>query len=77
MLRNVTITVEEEALRWVRKEAAEKNTSVSKLVGEMLEEKMRRTSEHWEAYERMKQLPPMPWVAVNRLTRGEANERRR
>src|ERR1035437_8212771 len=33
VLKNVTITVEEDALRWARKQAAEENTSVSKLVG--------------------------------------------
>jgi hypothetical protein len=52
VLKNVTITVEEDALRWARKQAAEKNTSVSKLVGRMLEDKMRQTDEYWAAYER-------------------------
>lgn len=77
MLKNVTITVEEEALRWARKQAAEKNTSVSKLVGRMLEDKMRLTDEYWEAYEKMKRIKPIPGLAANRLTREEANERRR
>ena len=75
MLKNVTITVEEDALRWARKQAAEENTSVSKLVGRMLEDKMRLTDEYWAAYERMKKIKPIPGLAANRLTREEANER--
>ena len=46
-MKNVTITVEESALEWARIEAAKRNTSVSRLVGEMLAEKMRRD----DAYE--------------------------
>ncbi len=41
-MKNVTITVEDSALEWVRIEAAKRNTSVSRLVGEMLVEKMQR-----------------------------------
>ena len=41
-MKNVTITVEESALEWVRIAAAKRNTSVSRLVGEMLVEKMQR-----------------------------------
>lgn len=45
---NLTITTDEETLRWARMEAARRNTSVSRLVGELLAEKMR----HDDAYER-------------------------
>jgi hypothetical protein len=41
-MKNVTITVDEEVARWARIRAAEENTSVSRLVGEMLREKMLR-----------------------------------
>ena len=41
-MKNVTITVEDSALEWARIEAAKRNTSVSRLVGEMLVEKMQR-----------------------------------
>jgi plasmid stability protein len=40
VMRNVTITLDEEVARWARIRAAEHNTSVSRLVGEMLREKM-------------------------------------
>lgn len=41
-LKNVTITLDEETARWARIRAAERNTSVSKLVGEMLHEEMEK-----------------------------------
>ncbi len=47
-MKNVTVTMEDSVADWVRMEAARRNTSVSKLVGEMLAEKMR----HDDAYER-------------------------
>jgi len=40
-MKNVTITVDEEVARWARIEAAKRETSVSRMVGGMLAEKMR------------------------------------
>jgi hypothetical protein len=40
-MKNVTITVDEEVARWARIEAARRDTSVSRMVGEMLAEMMR------------------------------------
>ena len=40
VMKNVTITLDEEVARWARIMAAEQNTSVSRLVGELLREKM-------------------------------------
>jgi hypothetical protein len=39
-MKNVTITLDEEVARWARVRAAERETSVSRLVGEMLRDKM-------------------------------------
>ncbi len=39
-LRNVTITLDEDVARWARIQAAERDTSLSRLVGEVLREKM-------------------------------------
>jgi hypothetical protein len=39
-LKNVTITLDEDVARWARIWAAERDTSVSRLVGELLREKM-------------------------------------
>jgi hypothetical protein len=78
VLKNITITVSEEAARWARRKAADENTSVSKLVGRMLEDKMRQTDEYWLAYERWKKIKPIPGIdAAHRMTREEAHERRR
>ena len=49
-MKNVTITMEDSVAEWARREAARRNTSVSRLVGELLAEKMR----HDVAYERAK-----------------------
>lgn len=73
----MTITVTEEVARWARKEAAEKNTSVSKLVGRMLEEEMVRRDEYWEAYERIKKIKPVKgFDASTRAKREELYDRR-
>ena len=47
-MKNVTITMDDAVAEWARMEAARRNTSVSRLVGELLAEKMR----HDDAYER-------------------------
>lgn len=47
-MKNVTVTMEDSVADWARMEAARRNTSVSRLIGEMLAEKMR----HDDAYER-------------------------
>jgi len=39
-LRNVTVTLDEGTARWARIEAAKRDTSVSRLIGEMLQERM-------------------------------------
>jgi len=77
VLRNITITLSEEAARWARRKAAEEDTSVSKLVGRMIEDQMRLTSEYWAAYKRFKRLKPIQGVrASERMTREEAHARR-
>ena len=38
-LRNVTVTLEEDVAQWARIEAARRDTSVSKLLGELLKER--------------------------------------
>ena len=48
LMKNVTVSMEEGVADWARIEAARRNTSVSRLVGEMLAEKMR----HDDTYER-------------------------
>lgn len=72
----VTITVSEDAARWVRRKAAEENTSVSKLVGRMLEDQMRATDQYWQAYEEWKKIGPIQgFDATKRLKRDELHAR--
>ena len=47
-MKNVTVSMEDSVADWARMEAARRNTSVSRLVGELLAEKMR----HDDSYER-------------------------
>jgi hypothetical protein len=48
-MKNVTITVEDDTLEWVRIQAAKRNSSVSRLVGELLAEKMRQEDAYEQA----------------------------
>ena len=41
-MKNVTITLDEKVAAWARVRAAKRDTSVSRLVGEMLKETMRQ-----------------------------------
>jgi len=77
VLKNVTITLTEEVALWARKKAAEENTSVSKLVGSMLENQMRMSDEYWRAYRKWKKLGSIKGIDAScRLSREEAHARR-
>jgi hypothetical protein len=76
-MQRITITVSEEALQWARRKAAEENTSVARLIGRMLEERMRVTDGYRNAYERWKKIKPVTgFDASNRLKRDELYDRR-
>ncbi|MEI9814231.1 MAG: hypothetical protein WDO18_17000 [Acidobacteriota bacterium] len=76
MLKNVTITLDEETLRWARHEAAEKGTSVSKFVAETLDRERQRSDAYWAALERWKKLPTIPgFDASKRMTREQTHAR--
>jgi hypothetical protein len=78
VFKKVTVTLSEEAARWVSEQAAERKTSVSKFVGRLIEEKMRQTDDYWRAYEAIKKIEPIPgFDASKRGTRDEIYERRR
>ena len=52
-MKNVTITLDDEVAHWARIRAAEKNTSVSRLVGNLLKEKMQEETDY-----------PWPWSST-------------
>jgi hypothetical protein len=75
--RNVTIKISDEAILWARRKAAEENTSLSRLIGEMLERQMRLTDEYWRAFDHWKSNRPLASNgAAERLSREELHERR-
>lgn len=51
-LRNVTVTLDEQTARWARVEAARRDTSVSKLLGEILRTEMLQEAEYEAAKRR-------------------------
>ena len=78
VLKNVTITLEEDALRWARREAADKGTSVSKLVGKIIERERRQTDDYWKAFEHWKTIKPVPMKRkIGSIRREEMHERGR
>ena len=58
-MKNVTITLDEETAAWVRMYAAEHNTSVSRIVGEMLQQQMRAGQQYAEAMRRFLARKPV------------------
>jgi hypothetical protein len=76
--KNVTVTVDDAALLWARHRAADLDTSVSRLIGDLLEREMLSASASGAAFERFQQRSAKGWPmnAANRLSREEANERR-
>jgi hypothetical protein len=75
--RNVTIRISDEAILWARRQAAEKNSSVSRLVGEMLERQMRLSDDYWRAFEHWKSNHLLAAAgAAERLGREGVHERR-
>ena len=61
---NLTITTDEEVLRWARIRAAEENTSVARLVGDLLRRHMQSESHYEMARRRFMGRKP------RRLSRG-------
>ncbi len=75
--KRITITLDLELLQWARRKAADENTSVSKLVGGVLEKE--KQAAYWRAYEEWKRLPDDLGGSIDasqRFTRDEAHERR-
>jgi hypothetical protein len=77
--KRITITLDPEVLLWARRRAADEGTSLSKLIGRLLEKE--GADAYWRAYEEWKRLShdlgaPEPIDASKRFTRDEAHGRR-
>jgi post-segregation antitoxin (ccd killing protein) len=76
VLKNVTITLDEELLKSARVSAAKRGVSVSKLVGEILAREVRQEDHYWQAFEAWKKIKPVQMTRkIGTLTREEAHER--
>jgi hypothetical protein len=51
-MKNVTITLDEKTAAWARRRAAERNMSLSRLIGEVLQKDMRQAREYERAMRR-------------------------
>jgi len=78
-MRNVTITLEDEVARWARVRAARNDTSVSRLVGEMLQEQMLLEESYRQAKDSFFAVKPRPLAAegTSYPSREEVHERSR
>lgn len=75
--KNVTITLDEETARWARIEAARRDSSISRFVGEVLRERMAREDAYRHARERFPSREPyVEPVEARRLpSRDELHDR--
>ena len=78
-MKNVTITLDEETAAWARIYAAEHNTSVSRIVGEMLQRQMRDGQKYAEAKQRFLARKPVRLKRAGKryATRDELHDRTR
>jgi len=75
MMKNVTVTLDEETARWARVEAAERDTSVSSFLRELLQERMRGQSSYRDAMERYLARPAVKLGGGQQLTREDLHDR--
>jgi len=78
-MKNVTITLDEKTAAWARVYAAKHNTSVSRIVGEMLQQKMHDSREYDEAMRRFLAKAPVRLKRTGKRypTRDDLHDRTR
>jgi hypothetical protein len=74
-LRNVTVTLEEDVARWARLEAARSDLSVSRLLGDILRERMLQEDGYERAMKRALARKPFLKSDGRYLSRDEAHDR--
>ena len=72
-MKNFTVTLDEKTAAWVRVHAAKLGKSVSRLLGELLQEHMSDRRRYHEAMRRFQAIKPFDadWVGGRRPTRDE------
>ena len=73
----MTVTLEEDVARWARIEAARRDTSVSRLLGELLKERMAGQDEYARSMRRALGRKAFLSSTGRYLTRDEAHDRSR
>jgi hypothetical protein len=76
-MRNVTVSLEEEVALWARIEAARRDTSVSRLLGEVLKQQMAREKSYEKAMRSALARAPFLKSDGRYLRRDEVHERTR
>jgi hypothetical protein len=74
-LRNVTITLDQSVARWARLEAAKKDSSVSRLLAEILGERMLEKDAYPRAMRRALARKPFLRTKAKSLSREETHDR--
>jgi hypothetical protein len=70
-MKNITITVDEEVARWARVWAAQRNTSLSRFVGELLRQRMIEEEGYESAMQRYRRRKPSPLKRAGRYPRRD------
>jgi hypothetical protein len=64
-MKNVTVTLDEQAAAWARVQAAERSMSLSRYLGELVHKEMRHSREYEQAYRAFLAEKPLklkgPW----------------
>jgi Spy/CpxP family protein refolding chaperone len=76
-LRNVTVTLEEKVAQWARIEAARQDTSVSRLLADILKERMREKDSYDRAMREALARKPFLKTDGRYLSREEVHDRTR
>ena len=76
-MRNITITLEEHVARWARIEAAKRDTSVSRLLADILKHHMQEESSYEKAMRRALSRKPFLKSDGRYLPREEVHDRSR
>lgn len=74
-LRNITVTLEESVARWARLEAASRETSVSRFLGELLADRMHEKDRYARAMRRALSRKPFLKSDGSYPSREESHER--
>ena len=74
-LRKITVTLEDEVARWARIQAARNDTSVSRLLGDLLKQRMLEADVYQRAMRRALARKPFLKSDGRYLSREEAHDR--